>query len=132
MVILRKITKNESTNSIRKIINTSFSYEIPEDTSSNTKVLPIVTTNNNLKDFPELANSYHINTYDDVTKEEFLKYLEKVLLENPEYIDDYKAIEMALRTDHYIACYETDATMAEYIKLIREKDFEEHNNLIED
>lgn len=117
---------------VSKIVKTSFDFTIEKVLASkeyeNNPTVNYTTTSyyNTLEKLDkELSNAYHMGrNYDALTKKELLLIISSVLTKTPDlYYDTHKLITV-IEDDYFIAVYDTNAELEEYLNIINTRDLE--------
>ena len=117
---------------VSKIVKTSFDFTIEKVLASkeyeNKPTVNYTTTSyyNTLEKLDkELSNAYHMGrNYDALTKKELLLIISSVLTKTPDlYYDTHKLITV-IEDDYFIAVYDTNAELEEYLNIINTRDLE--------
>lgn len=117
---------------VSKIVKTSFNFTIEKVLASkeyeNNPTVNYTTTSyyNTLEKLDkELSNAYHMGrNYDALTKKELLLIISSVLTKTPDlYYDTHKLITV-IEDDYFIAVYDTNAELEEYLNIINTRDLE--------
>lgn len=117
---------------VSKIVKTSFDFTIEKVLASkeyeNNPTVNYITKSyyNTLEKLDkELSNAYHMGrNYDALTKKELLLIISSVLTKTPDlYYDTHKLITV-IEDDYFIAVYDTNAELEEYLNIINTRDLE--------